>query len=235
MKYALIIMIKDEIDGISHLFDKIPFNKFDNVLAVDGMSTDGSVEFLRKKGIKVVIQTINGRGQAFRDAFNNTDEDVLLFYGPDGNEDPNDILKFIQEFEKNKNTGMVIARRLGKDAVNKEDNRVFKPRKWVNIAFNMAANILWNRNNYIYDTINGFRAITREAWRTIDVDTDGYTIEYQATIRCLKKNIKIIEFPTHEMQRIGSKKGAPALHTGFVFINLLLHEVYLSILSSFKK
>ena len=96
MRNALIILIKDEIKGIVHLFDQIPFNKFDEVLAIDGMSTDGSAEFLKNKGIKVITQTVRGRGQAFRDAFNSTDSDLLLFFGPDGNEDPADIERFIK-------------------------------------------------------------------------------------------------------------------------------------------
>lgn len=227
-------MIRDEIDGIIQLFDQIPFDKFDEVVAIDGMSNDGSVEFLESKGIKVVVQTINGRGQAFRDAFDNTCSDVLVFFGPDGNENPKDIARFIQEFEKNKHTGMVVARRLGSGAVNKEDFKIFKPRKWVNIAFNSMANFLWNRNSYVYDTINGFRAITRKTWNEIEIDTNGYTVEYQSTIRCFKKNIKIVEFPTIELQRIDSNKGSPAFHTGIAFIKLFLYEIFVSIMSTLK-
>ena len=235
MRNALIILIKDEIKGIVHLFDQIPFNKFDEVLAIDGMSTDGSAEFLKNKGIKVITQTVRGRGQAFRDAFNNTDSDLLLFFGPDGNEDPADIEKFIKEFENNENAGMIVARRLGPGAVNKEDVKLFKPRKWVNISFNVVANLLWNRNSYIYDTINGFRAITRKTWDVIKLDTNGYTIEYQSTIRCFKNNILILEFPTKELQRIGSKKGSPAFHTGVMFVKLLLIEIFYSINKFFDR
>jgi dolichol-phosphate mannosyltransferase len=234
MKHALIILIRNEIEGITQLFDRVPFDKFDEVIAIDGMSNDGSVEFLEKKGIKVITQTINGRGQAFRDAFNNTYSDTLLFYGPDGNEDPEDIVRFIQEFESNKKIGMVVARRLGPGSINKEDHKLFKPRKWVNIAFNGIANLLWNRNLYVYDTINGFRAIKRTTWDVINIDTDGYTVEYQTTIRCFKHNIPIIEFPTQELQRIGNKVGSPAFHTGVVFIKLLLREVSLSVLEVVK-
>ena len=228
-------MIRDEIDGIVQLFHQIPFDKFDEVVAIDGMSSDGSAEFLKKQGITVITQTINGRGQAFRDAFNNTESDILVFYGPDGNENPVDIVRFIDEYRNNKNIGMVVARRLGPNSINKEDCKILKPRKWVNIIFNVMANIIWNRNHYIYDTINGFRAISRETWGEINVDTDGYTVEYQSTIRCFKKNIQIVEFPTHELQRIGNKKGSPALHTGIVFVKLFLSELLLSISNLIKK
>ena len=235
MKFALVIMIRNEIDGIVQLYDQIPFDKFDEVLAIDGMSSDGSAEFLKKKGVDVVTQKINGRGQAFRDAFNNTDSDILLFYGPDGNEDPADVIRFIDEFKNNKTAGMVVARRLGPGAINKEDYKFFKPRKWVNIVFNLMANLIWNRNHYVYDTINGFRAISRKTWNKINIDTDGYTVEYQSTIRCFKKNIQIVEFPTHELQRISNKTGSPAFHTGVVFIKLFLSELLLSISNLIKK
>ena len=155
MRYALVIMIRNEIEGITHLFDRIPLDKFDEVVAIDGMSNDNSVEFLENKGIRVIVQTINGRGQAFRDAFNNTSSDVLVFFGPDGNENPDDIVRFIEDCKK------------------------IKPRKWVNIIFNIAANILWNSNKKVYDTINGFRAIARSTWDVINIDADGYTVEYQ--------------------------------------------------------
>mgnify|MGYP006410964109 CR=1 FL=1 len=234
MKYALIILIKNEIEGITHLFEQIPFDKFDEVLAIDGFSSDGSFEFLRERKVKVIRQTANGRGQAFRDAFNNTNSDVLVFYGPDGNENPADIVKFIKEFN-NQNVGMVVARRLGPMSVNKEDHKFIKLRKWVNVAFNLMANLLWNRGSYIYDTINGFRAITRKTWDKIGVDADGYTVEYQSTIRCFKNSISIVEFPTHELQRIGVKAGSPALHTGVSFIKLFLNEILISILKTLKK
>ena len=122
-----------------------------------------------------------------------------------------------------------MACRVCPGSINKEDHKKIKPRKWVNIIFNKMANLLWNKGEYTHDTINGFRAITRKTWNKIDIDTDGYTVEYQSTIRCFKNNIKILEFPTHELQRIGSKGGSPALHTGLMFIKLYLRECFLSI------
>ena len=48
------------------------------------------------------------------------------------------------------------------------------------------------------------------------------------------QNIEIIEFPTHELQRIGGSVGSPVFHTGVVFIRLLLKEMALSISEKFK-
>lgn len=40
------------------------------------------------------------------------------------------------------------------------------------------------------DSINGYRAITRRAWRALALDAVGYTIEYQGTIRAMKLGLR---------------------------------------------
>ena len=53
-----------------------------------------TAEFLRERGITVHGQTVKGRGEAFRVAFQKARGDALLFFSPDGNEDALDIPKF---------------------------------------------------------------------------------------------------------------------------------------------
>ena len=49
MKYGLVILTFNEIDGLKELWGKIPFSEFDECFAVDGGSTDGTLEFLTEK------------------------------------------------------------------------------------------------------------------------------------------------------------------------------------------
>ena len=43
---TLVILTKNEINGVNALFDKIPIHSFDDVFAVDGQSKDGTKEFM---------------------------------------------------------------------------------------------------------------------------------------------------------------------------------------------
>jgi len=52
-----------------------------------------------------------------------------------------------------------------------------------------------------------------------------YTIEYQSSIRALKKNLSIIEFATNEGNRIDDQKGSPSIKTGIEFIRIYLKEL----------
>ena len=91
----------------------------------------------------------------------------------------------------------------------------------------LTINVIWNHGNngYVTDSINGFRGITRKCWERIRPDGVGYTIEYQSTIRALKLNLKIAEFPTIEGQRIGGQSNARAIPTGLRFLRLLFREL----------
>jgi glycosyltransferase involved in cell wall biosynthesis len=182
MKLSLVLLTYNEITALKALYDFIPFDSVDEAFAVDGGSTNGNLEFFKEKGLMVYGQEVKGRGEAFRVAFRKAKGDALLFFSPDGNEDPKDILRFRSLLEQGYD--LVIGTRMTKDAHNEENEQVFKWRKWANNTFNLMANISWNRKGpFVTDTINGFRAITKEAWKKLALDGPGYTIEYQSSIR----------------------------------------------------
>ncbi|MGZ3694302.1 MAG: glycosyltransferase family 2 protein [Bdellovibrionota bacterium] len=223
MKVSLVILTLNEITGLKEIFAKIPQDSVAEVFAVDGGSTDGTLEFFAENKVTVYPQEVKGRGAAFRLAFEKAQGDALLFFSPDGNEDPADIPRFQPLLEQG--NGMVIATRMVKGAHNEEDELVFKWRKWANNAFNLMANLTWNRGAWVSDTINGFRAITKDAWARLKLDGPGYTIEYQSSIRSFKLGLKVAEFPTHEAVRIDGREGSPSMKTGIAFLRMYFSEI----------
>lgn len=223
MKISLVILTMNEIVGLREILGKIPRNQVDEIFAVDGGSTDGTIEFFKSHKIPVYFQEVRGRGEAFRVAFKKAKGDALILFSPDGNEDPGDIPKFRPLLEQGYD--LVIATRMTKEAHNEEDEQFFKLRKWVNNIFTLVANIIWNRGKYVTDTINGYRAITKTAWERLALDGSGYTIEYQGSIRAFKLGLKIIEFPTYESGRIDNGVGSPSLKTGIEFLKLFFREL----------
>jgi glycosyltransferase involved in cell wall biosynthesis len=224
MKITLVILTYNEIVGLRQLFKLLPLDKVDECFVVDGGSTDGTLDFFEQNKTLVYLQKIKGRGEAFRIAFEKAQGDALIFFSPDGNEDPADVPKFKPFLENNYD--MVIANRMGKNCHNEEDENFFKWRKWANNFFTLIANITWNKGPYVQDTINGYRAISKKAWAEIQPDGHNYTIEYQSSIRCFKKKLKIAEFPTREDKRIDNRIGSPSLKTGISFLKLYWKELF---------
>ena len=225
MRRSLVILVYNEIEALPKIFDRIPLSEADEVLAIDGGSIDGTAEYLRGKGVRVAVQPRRGRGVAFRLALSETRGEHLVFFSPDGNEDPADIGRLFRKLEEG--CDMAIASRMMEGAFNEEDARWLKPRKWVNLAFTWLANATWNRRDNVTDTINGFRAVTRRAFERMSADADGFVIEYQMSIRAMKLGLQIGEIPTREGARLGGRSTASSLPTGVVFLRQLLREIRL--------
>lgn len=224
LKRALVLLTFNEIEALPKLFDRIPLSAADEVFAVDGGSKDGTVEYLTSKGVRVVGQPRRGRGCAFQAALDATDADVLCYYSPDGNEDPNDIPKVFEALEAG-GYDLVVASRMCRGAHNEEDEETLKLRKWVNQAFTFLANILWNRGPYVTDTINGFRAVRADSLRRCACRVDGFVIEYLMSMRMMKLGMRIGEIATYESPRLGGQSTAHSWPTGVEFTKHLLREI----------
>jgi len=226
---SLAVLTLNELAGVRRLFEAIPFDAVDEAFVVDGGSTDGTREFFEARGVPVIVQEAPGRGEAFRVAARRAQGDLIVFFSPDGNEDPADIPKFRRYYEDGYD--MVIASRMMRGGRNEEGAQVIKLRKWANQAYTLIANLLWNSRacvtgrGYITDTINGYRAIRRQVFDAIGIDVTDFTIEYQMTIRALKRGLRVVEFPTHEGPRIGGVSKVGSLDAGVRFSRTLLHEI----------
>ncbi|MBC7742603.1 MAG: glycosyltransferase [Bdellovibrionaceae bacterium] len=194
------------------------------ICAIDGGSTDGTVEFFQKNDIEVLIQNKKGRGEAFKLALNSIEADGFIFFSPDGNENYNDIPILAKHLDEG--ADLVIASRMMKGAANEEDDQIWRPRKYANLILNFMANLFFNRSGrYITDSINGFRAITRKAGQLLDLSASDYTIEYQMSIRAMKARLNIVEFPTIEGQRVAGESGIASFPAGLRFMRRLFLEI----------
>jgi len=219
---TLVILTLNEIEGLKKIFPLIPVTKLGEVFAVDGGSSDGTLDFYKKNKIKVLKQISKGRGEAFRIASKNAKYDNLVFFSPDGNENPKDIVKLFSYLGKGYD--LAIASRFMNGARCDEDYKLIKIRKLGNKMFTSFANLLFNGR--LTDSINGFRGITKKAFNKIHPEATGFGIEFQMSIRALKHKMRIIEIPTIENERVGGKSTAGTLTVGWYFIRLLVGEFF---------
>jgi glycosyltransferase involved in cell wall biosynthesis len=222
---TVVVLTLNELDGVTGVFPKLPVHVIDEVLVVDGGSTDGTLEFFASRGVRVIRQDRRGRGEAFRLAARHARHDCLVFFSPDGNEDPDDIPRLIAGVAAGHD--MVIASRFMVGASSEDDDKfLFASRRWGNLLFTWLANVLCGRGRpRITDTINGYRAITRAAFARLAPDADGYAIEFQMSIRALQLGLRVHEIPTQEAPRIGrGVSKLNAIPVGLKFLALLVRE-----------
>lgn len=220
MKTSLIIFTRNEIEGLKSIFPKIPFSSVNETIAIDGRSTDGTVEFLQSKGVKVISQTKMGRGNAAIEGVQHTTGDIIILLSSDGNENPEDIPKLIAKLET---SDVAVASRFMKGGSSDDSDDPLRIRKFGNKLVTLLVNIFWNAN--VTDSTNGLRGIRRSAWNKLGIDSPYHETEFQMTIRAAKLHMSIAEIPTQEGERVGGVRYASTTKMARTFLKSLLREL----------
>jgi hypothetical protein len=86
-------------------------------------------------------------------------------------------------------------------------------------------NWTFNTGPWVHDTINGFRALRREDLLDLDTSVKRFPIEYQISIRCMRRGWRIAEIPTVEGQRVGGESKALSIPVGMDHLKVLASEL----------
>ncbi|MEQ9115914.1 MAG: glycosyltransferase family 2 protein, partial [Rickettsiales bacterium] len=210
-KVSLAIINKNDVIGARYVIPKIKRELFFEIFSVDGGSTDESIEFFKSENINTVVVNAGGRGGAMRHAAQICKGDYIVYLSTDGEEDANDLGKFIELFKNG--ADMVIASRTAKGAYHKAKSKITYYHRFLFLKFiTKLINIFFKGN--LTDCWNGYRGFNIKKLKSVDIDAKDFMIEAQQTIRFLKRKYKIFEFPTHEGNRIAGQSSNPIFKSG---------------------
>ena len=215
MPVALLVLTLNEIDGMKKIMPKIDKKLADEIVIVDGGSTDGTVDEAKKMGFKVIPQKIQGHAGAIIAGVEATNSDTIVIFGPDGNHYPEEIPQLIEKI--NEGYDQVVISRFGKGSVNLDATII---ENFGNRMFAFLTNVFFG--GHFTDSLNESRAITRQAF--IDLKFDAYRMNSteQMSVRGLKKGQKIVEIVGNEGERLGGKKKMKPMQVG---ANLSAHII----------
>lgn len=218
IKVTMVLLTWNEIAGVKKLVPKISRRWINEIICVDGGSTDGTVEWMKENRIPLYFQEKPGRAEAFRVGLTKAKGDTLLYFSPDGNEEPADIPRLIQKL--NEGYDLVIASRFSK--LSKSDDATFL-RRLGNVFFTKLVNLFWNAK--VTDAINGFRAVRKKCLEDLGIDAKRFEVEIEMTIRAAKKGYKIAEIPTYEKIRVSGKSKLNTFRDGWIYFKTILREL----------
>jgi hypothetical protein len=200
MKVSLCLIVWNELKGCEMDVPRLPLDQFDEVYAVDGGSTDGTVEYLKSRGIPVHKQPKRGLNAAYVHANDMATGDAVVVYFPKGTLPVEDVLKFRPLFEAGNQ--LVVASRQIAGSVNEEDIHFLRPRKWAVLCLATLAALLWRREGYfVRDVLHGFKGWTRDAFQKMKVLDYGLSIDIEMVVRAYKLHLPRCEFPAREEAR----------------------------------
>lgn len=196
-RVTCVILAKDEEKTISEVVKRAA-EFVDEVVVMDGNSKDETAAFARSAGAIVHIDSGRGKGSAIRQSLELIDSDILVFMDADGSHDPEDISKLVSPI-LNDETDLCVGSRFtgGSEELSINFGQLF--RTIGNISMNIAINKRWNIE--LTDTLNGFRAVRRQAALSLGLKENRHTIEQEMIMKMLRHGYRVKNVPTHEHKR----------------------------------
>ncbi len=230
MKVTLLVPTLNEIDGMKAIMPQIQREWVDQILVVDGHSTDGTAEYARTQGYDVVIQKKKGPRQAFNEAFPHVRGDVVITFSPDGNSKPEAIPQLIEKMKEGYD--MVIASRYKDGAKSYDDDWMTGFGNWL---FTTLVNLLHGAR--YTDAMVIYRAYRTKLFVALDLDKDDsykperwlgtvVGIEPLLSVRCAKMKLRVTEIPADEPPRMGGERKLDVLRWGGAYLLQFFRELY---------
>jgi glycosyltransferase involved in cell wall biosynthesis len=194
---TLFIPVKNEIDGLKAIMPRINNEWCDEILIVDGSSTDGSKEFLLESGYHVVDQKSQGVKGAFWEGFELANSDVIIPFSPDGNSIPEDIPKLIEKIREG--YSIVVASRY-RDGIRSKDDTFAS--RLANKAFTSLINVLFATR--CSDCLNMYKAFYKKHLYELGIHKlKNEHSEIMLLTRGSRYGLSITEIASPEPSRIG--------------------------------
>jgi len=220
MKTTLFIPTLNEIDGCKIIMPQIKREWVDEIIVIDCNSTDGTPEWLRENGYRVVQQKSKGLAMAYWECFDLMAGDVIIVFTPDGNSLPEMIPALIQKIKEGYD--MVIASRYLGGAKSYDDDVITGFGNWM---FTKMTNILFG--SHYTDVLVCYRAFKLDLVKQLNLTKSVHPLlEQELVIRCIKHNLKVTEIGGDEPKRLGGVRKMKIIYNGTAVLIGILRELF---------
>ncbi len=214
---TLLIFTKNEIDGMKVIMPQIPRKWIDEIIIVDGNSTDGTFEWAQASGYNIFLQSKPGFGDAFLEGMARTNNEIVICFSPDGNSKPDAIPSLINKILEGHD--IVIASRYFDGARSEDDDILSAPG---NRTFTWLVNTLFHAQ--LTDSLVMYRAYRKPLIKELGVNTSTVAWGTQILLRALRAKKSIAEIPADEPKRIGGERKMQPLRNTYYELAMLFKE-----------
>ena len=213
---CVLLPTMDEVETVARVVDAFREAGIENVLVIDGGSTDGTQAAARDAGARVAVQSGRGKGQAVREAVrDHISATYVLMADADATYDAADA-------------EAMLAPLLAGEADHVIGNRFADMRPGAMTRLNRAGNRIINlafrtiHGEAYRDILSGYRAFTRASFLRLHLTADGFGVETEMAVECVKNQVPVAVVPITYRERPGGS--ATNLHPirdgGVIFLEL---------------
>ncbi|PSP79657.1 TIGR04182 family glycosyltransferase [Halobacteriales archaeon QS_1_68_20] len=181
---CVLIPTLNEAATIGDVVDGFREQGFENVLVIDGGSTDGTVNIATDSGARVVHQSGDGgKGEAVRQALDHIEARYVLMLDGDGTYRPEDADRLLEPLFAGEAEHVI-----GNRFVDMEPGAMSRLNSVGNALIQRAFRFVHRRDEG--DILSGYRAFTRESVEQFDLSASGFGIETELSVECVKHGVE---------------------------------------------
>jgi dolichol-phosphate mannosyltransferase len=179
---CVLIPTLNEGQTIGEVIDSFVQKGFQHVLILDGHSTDDTVPTARDHGARVIIQNGKGKGRAVRQGLEAIEQPYVLLVDGDGTYRPADAERMIEALQDGS-----IEHVIGNRFANLRPGAMTRLNRVGNRLINWVFARIHGRD--LRDILSGYRAFSRDSIDRMYLTADGFGIETELAVECLRNDI----------------------------------------------
>jgi glycosyltransferase involved in cell wall biosynthesis len=215
---SVVVPAMNEARNLAHVFASIPA-WVDEVVLVDGRSTDDTVAEARRllPDVRVVTQQGRGKGDALRAGFAAANSDIIVMIDADGSTDGAEITRFVAALLSGADyvKGSRFASGGGSDDIT-------PMRRFGNLVLSGLVNLLFGTR--YTDLCYGYNAFWARHLEALDLDCEGFEVETVMNIRAACAGLRVHEVPSHEYSRIHGISNLHVVRDGWRIAKVIARE-----------
>ena len=231
MSTTLLALTLNEIEGVQAILPQIDRSWCEQILVVDGGSTDGTIEWCRQSGFDVYVQKRRGIRFAYLEVLPYIQGDIVLTISPDGNCPAEAIPAILAKMREGHD--LVIGSRYLGEAKSQDDDLVTA---FGNRLFTSTVNLL--HGGRYTDAMVIYRAFRRQLIYDLDLHKEesyelperlfGTIISWEPlmSVRAAKRRKRIAEVAVGEPARIGGSRKLQIFRWGAAYYFQFWRELW---------
>jgi dolichol-phosphate mannosyltransferase len=185
---CVLVPTYNEAETIGGVVDGFRAEGLTNVLVIDGGSSDGTRGIARDSGARVVEQSGSGKGQAIREALEMITEQYVLMADGDATYRPEDAGLLLEPLLSGQADHVV-----GNRFADMEPGAMSRLNRIGNRIINRTFRLVHGRD--LADILSGYRAFTLSSVERFTLTSDGFGIETELAVECVKHGVPTAVVP----------------------------------------
>lgn len=218
MRVSLVIPTLNEEKNLPLVLETIPKDKIDEIIIVDGHSTDKTVEIAKRFGTRIIYDSI-GKGSALRKGMDVAKGNIIITMDADCSHMGSELGLLTEGIKAGFDVCMGSRFIQGGGTEDMPWYRMIG-----NKFFVFLVNLIW-KTNYS-DMCYGYRSFRKSCIKKLGLKQEEFGIETEISIKAAKKKLRVLEVPSYEKRRASGESKLRTFRDGWSILKIIVKEMF---------